>query len=354
MSQDAHLRVTGRATEDHSVPGDVLVRVIQGVQQSLWLLAAAKELRTLRQRFKPDQSFRQQYTLRVAVAEAGSYAMPVRLVDERPQAIFEEDATEGLFDQLAGVWHAIATADLATARDIVKDEGYFLRLMQEFHRSLPRRGDGWSMTLRAAPNSSEVRLGARERPTVERWLESPEEHREMSVIGELQRIDFAEKRLWILYPPTQREIECSYRDELEDSIVDARRGLFQVTGQFVLDSDGHPKRLTDVRSIESVDLSPVKLTDVDVNSSTFVFSPPIVLKPELDPEEQQHFVATVREFGFTLSGRTRDALMQDFSEQVAFAWSEYALANEGDLTDDARRLQSLLRKHIQPGQHGPS
>jgi hypothetical protein len=79
-----------------------------------------------------------------------------------------------------------------------------------------------------------------------------------------------------------------------------------------------------------------------------------VLKPELDPEEQQHFVATVREFGFRLSGRTRDALMQDFSEQVAFAWREYALANEGDLTDDARRLQSSLRKHIQPGQHGHS
>lgn len=70
-------------------------------------------------------------------------------------------------------------------------------------------------------------LTARHRTQVGTWLRSPSTQREMAVVGELLRIDFSQKRLWILYPPASREIECSYLDDVEDSILDGRRGQFR-------------------------------------------------------------------------------------------------------------------------------
>jgi hypothetical protein len=347
MDAHARLRVTGPATEGYSVPAEVLVRAIQGVQQAVWLLAAATEARTVRQRFKPDQSLRQKFTLRIAVAEPGSYAIPMSLVDERPQVSLDA-VGKNLLTLLGRVWNGIAESDLPSVRWLVTDEGYFVRLLQELRRILPKAGERWGVAF-GADDQPEVELGVRHRPVVEQWLESPGEQRETSVIGDLLRIDFAVKRVWILYPPTSREIECSYREEVEDSIVDARRGLFQVTGQFVLDADGHPKQLTDVRSIDPVDLSPVQFAEVEADGIKLLLDPPIVLTPELDTDEQQFFTATVDGFGFTLGGRTRDALLLDFAEQMTFAWREYAEAKDDELTADALTLKAQLLQRLRRG-----
>lgn len=342
---DAQFRVTGPVTMGQSVPAEVLVRAIDGLQQSVWLLAASTQSRTVRVRFKPDQSFRQRYTLLLSAAEPGSYVVPLTVVDARAGLGLECPESSHLLDMFAKVWHAVSMDDLPQAHTVVGDEGYFLRLMQEFKRFLPKRGDQWALGFGTA-RTAYVELSTSHRNIVSRWMESPEEQREMTVIGELLRIDFAQKRLWILYPPTLREIECSYRDEVEDGIVEARRGLFQVTGQFVLDADGHPKQLMDVHAIEPVDLCPIQLSEADVAGVTLELDPPLVLQPELEPEEQQFFVAEVSDFGLTLGGRTRDELLKDWADQMHFIWREYALAPKDELSEGALELREKLLRRV--------
>lgn len=340
MPSEALFTVTGPLTVDHAVPAEVLVRAVQGLQQAIWLIAAAREDRTVRQRFVPDQAFRQRLTLELAVPTSGSYALPVKLVDRRPEVSMAEVQVDVL-GELSAVWAAVANDDLQDARRRVGDAGYFLRVMQEFHRMLPKRGDRWALSL-GVRGAGPVELTARHRGVVASWLRSSSERREMAVIGDLLRIDFSEKRLWILYPPTAREIECSYLEDVEDSILDGRRGRFQVIGQFVLDAEGRPQRLSDVRSIEPVDLGPVEFREVETADGTLTFDPPIVIGPRLDDEEQQNFVAEVPEFGLILSGRTRDELLQDWEDQVQFIWREYALAPEETLAPDAQDLRGRL------------
>ena len=128
-----------------------------------------------------------------------------------------------------------------------------------------------------------------------------------------------------------------------------RRVLLQVTGRFVLDPQGHPTKLMDVRTIEAPDLSRAEFTEFEIGDRCFTISPPIVVAPELEPVEQQLFKATIPDFGFQLSGRTREELLQDFSEHMAFAWEEYAEADVGDLTEDAVRLRTKLLERVQGG-----
>lgn len=114
----------------------------------------------------------------------------------------------------------------------------------------------------------------------------------------------------------------------------------------MLDADGMPLRLTDVRSIEPVDLSPVEFKEVELAHEVLRFDPPIVLTPRLDDDEQQYFVADVPELGLTASGRTRDELLQDWEDQIQFVWGEYALAPVDTLAADALDLRSRLLRQV--------
>src|SRR5688572_2483216 len=56
MSREmAKLKFVGKETADNTVPVDVLVRALQGMQQTALLLAASVEQRAVQQRFRPSE-----------------------------------------------------------------------------------------------------------------------------------------------------------------------------------------------------------------------------------------------------------------------------------------------------------
>jgi hypothetical protein len=346
VGENASIAITGPATADHTVPAEVLVNAILAVQRSVWLIAASSSSRELRERFTPEQQLRQKYTLRLSTPKPGSFDVPVSLSDERRQATFTATGGENPLTTYGKIWAAVGAEDLQTVYDLIQEESYRLRLFNEFRRMLPKRGDRWSV--RFATNGIPcVELGAHHRPIIDTWLEHPAERQEMSVIGELRTIHLATKRVIIRYPPTSREIECSYRDELEDSIFVGRHGLFQVIGQFVLDPEGNPKELTDVRSIEPVDLSAAVLPVIELEGFRLVATPPLIIEPRLDAETKQSFEVDIEELGIFVSGSTREELLDELFDHLKFAWLEYAEAEDGVLSQDARDLKQALLSRFQ-------
>jgi hypothetical protein len=341
VGEGASIAVTGPATEDNTVPAEVLVNAILAVQRSVWLIAASSSSRELRARFTPEQQLRQRYTLRLSVPKPGSFEVPVSLSDERKQPTFVTTTDEDPLTTYGKIWAAVGAEDLQTVYDLIGEESYRIRLFNEFRRMLPKRGDRWSVSFSVGGHRW-VELGTHQRPIIDRWFDHPTEHQEMSVIGELRTIHLATKRVIIQYPPTNKEIECSYRDEVEDSIIEARRGLFQVTGRFVLDSDGNPKELTDVRSIEPVDLSAAVLPVIELEDFTLVADPPLIVEPRLDDETNQIFEADVDELKIFVSGSTREELLDEFHDHMRFTWLEYAEADDSELSQDARELKHAL------------
>ena len=343
MSGQARLRVTGALTEGHSVPAEVLVRVLQALQQSILILGAAGESRVFRQRFKPDRLLRQRLTLRLSAAEPGSYAVPLAVVDEREQPSLQPELP--VLEQLFRVWESIASDDLGRAHAVVPDARYFGRLLREMQQALPAEGEPWGLGF-GLGDAPELELGPRQRETLKTWLAAPSEQREARIIGELIRVDFSRKSLGVLYPPTGREIECTYTDDLEEDLLAARRGPVQVTGRFVVGADSHPERLLDVSLIEPVILDPIHVSDLVVDGRPVKIEPTLVVTPQLDDEAQQTFLASVPEYCLELSGGTRSALFEDLLDQLRFVWLEYAEADPDTLTEDARSLRDALRSRM--------
>ena len=340
-TEQAAIRIGGTATKGESIPAEILVKAVHGVQQLVWIAAAATQERALKQRFKPGTDLRRRFTLRLSVPKAGSYELPAEVVDDRGQMALGLGGV-GLLDMVGDIWTAVGDNDLEKLQSLVPDSNYRARMLGEFRRMLPRQGDGWTLGLRLR-SDSEVMLDHRDRAAVDRWLSKGEAYeKHLTVIGQLQRIDFAQHKAVILYPPTSKEIDCIYLPEAEDDILDARREMFQVTGQFVLDDSGHPKQLTDVRSFEPINLTTGLVDVFDCDGQTIVVDPPVEITPALDPDTLQWFAASVPELNIEASGRTREELFDDVIEQLRFLWQEYACDGDEKLSEDAIELKRRL------------
>lgn len=173
------------------------------------------------------------------------------------------------------------------------------------------------------------------------WLtqDTPEDA-VMTVTGELIRIDFDKRIVVLQYPPTHQEIECIYLEDLEDSIIENRRQKIQVTGQFTLDADGNPIKLTDITRIEPVDLSPISIREILWHNKKLRFKTPFLLTPKMDDTEQL-YILEEPEIGLHVFSYTREDLIHEINEQLAMLWEEYAVTTD-ELATDARTLQAKL------------
>ncbi len=169
----------------------------------------------------------------------------------------------------------------------------------------------------------------------------------MTITGELVRIDFDQNKVFIRYFPTGREIECSYVPEIEDTIIEGRREPIQVTGRFILDTDGNPTRLTDVTNIAPIDFSPMIFSQVNYEGRYLTIDPALVLNPLLDDEARQVYVALEPSLGIHVFAPTRDQLADELAEQLFFLWDNYAKERPEKLTADAQQLQQALLARIQ-------
>jgi hypothetical protein len=348
----ALIHLTGAVTQGTMVPAEVLARTVDGFQKAIWLVAAAAQERELKSRFKPSSEFRRQFTLKVRITEKGGYAIPTELSDESMPLLGGVPHKIGVdvIDTLLGVWDSVGRNDHGQLESLLPNEEYRQKLLSELKNILPRREDGWKIGF-GRTRSDEVVLDYKSRNSVEQWIESSGDDRAEAavVIGRLLRIDFVKRAANILYRPTSRVIGCYYLPEAEDDILAGRKGLFQASGKFVLDSAGNPRAVLDVRRFEPVNLTPAAFDKLEADGQVFLFDPPMMVVPELDPDTEQWFVASIPELNIEASGKTRDALFEDIADQVRFVWKTYAMANDDALAEDALALKRRVLERVRKG-----
>ncbi len=339
--ESGELRIESTTPEDHSVPVDVLVRMLNGLQQMALLFAATAENQEIKQRFKPSSELRSRYTLRCGIPSAGSYVMPVVLVDGAPQAMLHE--RPAILDKIHAFIGAAAQDAAAQMRSLLPDSRIRERALREIRTLSPKAGERWTAHF-SSPSRSPVLIDAQLARVVERRLAaSAEEQTVMTVTGDLIGIAFDEHQLTIRYPVNSREIVCSYLPEIEDDLLESRRGPIQVTGTFVLDADGHPSRLTNVSRIEPVELAPLVFDTLVVGDRKLKADPELRFIPHLDEESQQLYVVEDESLDLNVYAPTREELADEIAAHLLFAWDSYALPEADTLTRKAQELGEALR-----------
>jgi hypothetical protein len=210
---------------------------------------------------------------------------------------------------------------------------------------LPKPGDPWAIGF-TVRNHPEVVVTAKAARTVEAWVSQDDaDDTIMTVTGQLIRIDFDQFKVVTRYAPRCRELECVYFPDIEDTIVENRRELVQVTGRCTLDADGHPVRLTDVTRIEPVDLSPMTFDLVEHDGRSLRLDPPLTVVPTLDDSEQL-YVISEDELGLHLFAQTREQLAEELAEQLVFSCDADATEDPSRPAESAQRVRDTLRERL--------
>lgn len=342
----ARIRLTKDEDGIHEVPADVLARTLSGMQQLVYLIAMAQEQRSIGVRFRLSQEIQQRYSLSCRIPQPGSYAQPIALGSGNLDSSLFTNYSE-LFDKAESLFISIQTGQLDSLFEVFPDEKVRNRALREVRKLLPKPGEGWKFGFQKSDQSEVLLVSDSAVSFIDRELaqDAPEDT-VMTVTGELIRIDFDKRTVVLRYPPTRKEIECVYVDEIEETMIENRRGLIQATGQFTLDDEGNPTKLTDVTQLEPINLSPISLKVVHWNQQEFRFENPLTLTPSLDEESQQLYVVEDPDLTLFAYAQTREQLLNEINEQIAFMWSTYVQASESELASDALKLRQRLQEVI--------
>jgi hypothetical protein len=348
LSQESQavVRLIGQPANLHAIPADVLVRTIAGLQQLVYIVASDAEHRSFSQRFRVSSDIVRDYKLVCLVPSAGSYAMPVRL--ERPRQLkFVE--TKPILEKVHALMTCVSEGNLDAVHTVLTDNTFAKRALDEIRKLLPNADDSWKIgfSTNNGHQKAEVVLAKEAVKQIDDWLMvqfAPEAV--ITITGELIRIDFDAHKVDLRYPRTRKVIECIYSDDLEDVMIENRRDYIQVTGEFTVDADGNPTKLTRVSRIEPLDLEPIILSVVTFNKRRFFFKEPLWLEPELEKEDKQLIEVEYAALGLNAFARTREELIDEVCEQIAFLWDAYAQADDSKLTPEAQQLKEALLKSV--------
>ena len=335
--------------QNNVVPASVLVQILQNAQQAFELIGVHVEGRSINQRVRVPVATSQRFQLICQLAESGSYALPV-IVGSATE-LFESEQTEKAFRIFRDVMERVSSRDATGLTEALPDERIRRRVLEAVKGMAPRADAKWTLALHDSANVTFAFLDVQTIPFVQNTL-VPAAQREASrvVTGELKNIDFIERKLTIIYPPTSKELDCLYDEALEDLLFERRRDLIQVTGRVLLDDQGSPKKIIDVSDIRDLDLSPLEISTVLHGAVSLRVTPALLLEPSLDDSKQLLCVEN-QELDMMIFAPTREALLVELHEHLAMLWQEYAQARDDDLDAPALHLKQALLARMTEAAH---
>jgi hypothetical protein len=93
--------------------------------------------------------------------------------------------------------------------------------------------------------------------------------------------------------------------------------------------------------VKPIDTTPIILNEVSYKKRKFRFKRAEQFYVSLD-EESKHLFAENQDLGINAYGTTREGLLNEISEQIAFLWDEFASAKDSGLTPEAQKLKYYL------------
>ena len=337
---------SGEPQAGNAVPAAVLVQILHSAQQAFSLIGVHVEGRSIKARARVSTQTSTRFQLVCQLPKPGCYAVPVTVGGS--DDLTQREAAEEALRIFRGLMSRISDRNAEQLPDVLSDERIRRRVLEHVKGMAPRAGAKWTLSLHDDQDHSFAAFDPSTIPFIQTAL-VPEEEREASrvVTGELKNINFFERKITLIYPPTSKELECFYDEALEDLLYERRRDLIQVTGRVVLGEHGEPKQIIDVTDIRDIDLTPFELAHVEHGPLHLDARTPLALEPTLDDSKQLLCVEHA-DLGLCAFAQTREALANELAEQMAMLWREYAQANDTELDAPAQQLkQALLDRFVE-------
>lgn len=335
------LKLNGPSEAGNTVPAELLAQALTHMQRAIYLYAMYREEHPVNERARIPGDIEARYLLRCEIPRTGSYAMPAT-VGQPWSDFFDPERIGATIAGLRDVLDAAARGAVQQLRNLLPEHAMRARVIREIREMIPKRNTGWSLTVES-PGARGAKLTSEILPALEQAESADAGERVHSIVrGRLQRIDFKNHKFALHYAPSGRELECPYPVAQEELLLANHRRLIEVTGMIDLDEEGLATKIIEVEGIATMDLSPIRVTEVRRNDRILRPIHAIELIPEPDESEQ---LITLRhpELGIDLFVDTHAELESALQDQIDFLWHTYALGDRSRMTRGAAELADRLR-----------
>jgi hypothetical protein len=332
------------------VPATVLIDILDGAQRAIHLLGLLNEGIEINERARISAEIEAKYALNCEAPSAGSYVLS-SIVGQEGDLLREDSPAYKVVANFLELSGAILAKDIERLRRVVADRLMRSRILEAFRVMVPKPGSGISLEL-TGPKRPPLHFDEQLQPVIKALLKRAESVQEVrTVTGILEKVDFGARKVTLIYPVTQRELDCFYDEAIEESLLDQRRGLIQVTGQVVVDEENHPKKIVQVEAINGLDLTAFEVVEIAHGRGKLRFSVPQTFVPKLS-EDMQLLCLEVPDLNLDIHAETRDQLAAELQAHLEMLWEEYAKADDGELTPSAKLLKERLREALEEVTNG--
>lgn len=329
-------------SEENKLSADILMGMLSNMQSLVYFLAARNENIPYKQRFKPNQKIKENYQVLCSLPQKGSYTMPITINELFEDGLFQHISVG---KEITSIFKDAAANSMKYLKGLNFDYRTTRKLLSYIRNCFPNRESGIHLDIHL---DGEKLSGDVIRDTTLNSLDTLAQENQVcmtTVTGQLQKIDFQNHEITIIHPLTSRSLSCFYEDDFEESLLENRKELVQVTGEVELDSEDNIKRITGVVDFNFVDLSPITIKEFEYEDGILVLNEQKELVPTMD-ETGQFYTVEDPIIGLDVFAYTRNELREAIQDNLIFLWQTYTSAKDEELTEKAKELKNNLLKYM--------
>jgi len=338
MEEKIEFHFKGGSADSHQLPVDLMINLLNNIRELAYLIVAQEQGITYNERFNPSRKIRDNYLIKCELPKEGSYAQAISFDYIGDELLFEPKKTGECIKELFGF---IVESDERKINQLFPNVKLRSKALSCIREAFPKQDNNIFLEIIDGKYMTNSRSIQKNLTTIIDKTQAAVEEYMTAVTGRLISIDFEERKIIIIHPTTKRELDCFYNEDIEDMLFENRRQLVQIVGVVTLDNDELPKKITDVVSIQEIDLSPIDFNDINYGKNKLHFKNSLILTPTLDISEQLYTIS-YPELRLELFAYTRQEITNDVKSEIIYLWEEYAKAEDDTLTEDAKFLKKKL------------
>jgi len=343
MAEKIEFHFKGGCADAHQLPVELIINLLNNIRELTYLIVAQEYGITYNERFNPSRKIRDDYIIKCELSKEGSYTQAISFDYAGEEMLFEPIKPGEYINKLLGFILESSEQKINHLFPNVKLRSKALSCLRE---AFPRTDNNIYLEIIDGKNvTSSIAIQKNLTTIIDRTQAAVEDYM-TAVTGRLISIDFDERKITIIHTTTKRELDCFYNEDIEDMLFENRRQLVQIIGLVTLDDNEQPKKITDVISIQEIDLSPIDFNDINYGKKKLHFKENLILTPRLDNSEQLYTI-NYPELGLELFAYTRQEITSDVKSDIVYLWEEYAKAEDDTLTEDAKILKKKLLNAIE-------
>lgn len=328
---------------DHEISFSRLQEIIEGYSTLLSIVNDDKsyDINDVRTTANESADKKASHAIYLSPAREGSYAATARIYDdsemkEPPLPLYGEG-----FTPVFQVIQAVSDNNVNEFEKLLPSKLSRTRALDAIRKICPRENESIQVVSHRDPKID------RDMPTAaiidfDGLLPSDESFVDGVVVGTICSVNFEAHELKFRPSNSRRKYTVTYDPNMEDRLVLARKSLMVVNCGIRYDHNGDIAEIKDIGGIEELDLHDIELSEFNADGEHVEFRNPLHVHVSMDTESGQICIGENEDLGMVVYGEHMGDLLEEVRNDLAWRWTNIALAPDDELASDARRIKAAF------------